>query len=124
MAYGSGAAGYIAAANRETLVIAQFEDAALLSQLDAMLCVPGLDAMMIGPRDLSLAMGYPEGSSHPEVQAVIGQVIDACQRHGVAAGITAANAKDAAHEETRGARMLLATVQGLLLAAAKDYLSA
>lgn len=124
MAYGSGAADYIAAANRETMVIAQFEDAALLPHLDDMLAVPGLDAMMIGPRDLSLAMGHPVGPSHPEVQAVIGHVIDTCRRHGIAAGITAANAKDAALEEARGARMLLATVQGLLLAAAKDYLRA
>lgn len=122
MAYGSGAADYIAAANRETMVIAQFEDAALLPHLDDMLAVPGLDAMMIGPRDLSLAMGHMQGPAHPEVQAVIEHVIAACGRHGVAAGITAATRADASREQSRGARMLLVTVQGLLIAAAADYL--
>ena len=122
MAYCKGAADYIAAANRETMVIAQFEDAALLPHLDDMLAVPGLDAMMIGPRDLSLAMGHPDGPSHPDVQDVIEQVIAASRRHGIAAGITAPTREDAAREESRGARMLLVTVQGLLMAAASDYL--
>ena len=122
MAYGSGGPAYIEAANRETLVIAQFEDAALLPQLDAMLAVPGLDALMIGPRDLSLAMGHPEGPAHPEVQAVVERVIAACRARGIAPGITAASRDDAEREQLRGARMLLATVQGLLLAGARDYL--
>ena len=121
MAYGGDAAAYIGMANRETLVIAQFEDAALLPRLDAMLAVPGLDAMMIGPRDLSLAMGHPEGPSHPEVQRVIDEVIAACRRHGIAAGITAATREDARREQARGVRMVLATVQGLFLSAARAY---
>lgn len=122
MAYGSGAPVYIEAANRETLVIAQFEDAALLPGLGAMLAVPGLDAMMIGPRDLSLAMGHAEGPSHPEVQAVITEVIRACARHGIAAGITAASHAECARERERGARMLLVTSQSLLLAGARAWL--
>lgn len=121
MAYGSDIRAYIEAANGETLVIAQFEDVALLPQLDAMLAVKGLDAMMIGPRDLSLAMGHAEGPSHPEVQRVIDEVISACRRHGIAAGITAASREDAAREQARGARMLLATVQGLVLAGAREH---
>lgn len=124
MAYGGDIRAYIDTANRETLVIAQFEDAALLPRLDAMLAVPGLDAMMIGPRDLSLAMGHPEGPSHPEVQCVIDEVIVACRRRGIAAGITAGSREDAVREEGRGARMLLATVQGLFLSAARAYTSA
>jgi len=122
MAYGSGAPAYIEAANRETLVIAQFEDASLLPGLDAMLAVPGLDAMMIGPRDLSLAMGHPEGPAHPAVQAVIGEVIAACQQRGVAAGITAASHAECAREQQRGVRMLLVTSQALLLAGARAWL--
>ena len=122
MAYGAGAPAYLEAANRETLVIAQFEDAALLPHLDAMLAVPGLDAMMIGPRDLSLAMGHPEGPAHPAVQAVMTEVISRCTAAGIAAGITAGSHADARSEESLGARMLLVTLQGLVLAAARSYL--
>ena len=124
MAYGRDASAYLDTANRETLVIAQFEDAALLPHLDAMLAVPGLDGMMIGPRDLSLVMGHPEGPAHPAVQAVIAEVIGRCTAAGIAAGITAASHADACAEESRGARMVLVTVQALLLSGARSYLGA
>lgn len=123
MAYGADASSYLEAANRETLVIAQFEDAALLPGLDAMLAVPGLDAMVIGPRDLSLAMGHAEGPSHPAVQALIATVLGRCADAGIAGGITAATHADCLREEHRGARLLMVTAPSLLLAGARAFLS-
>lgn len=124
MAYGNTAPAYIEFANAHTLVIPQFEDAALLPALPAMLAVPGVDALMIGPRDLSLTMGYPDGPHHPAVQAVIDQVIAAGQQAGVPVGLTAASRADLTHQVQRGARLILAASQTLFLAGASAFLPA
>jgi 4-hydroxy-2-oxoheptanedioate aldolase len=121
-AYSGDAAGYLAFANRETLVIPQFEDPGLLPRLPAMLGVAGVDALMVGPRDLSLVMGFADGPAHPEVQAVIEAVVAACARAGVAAGITAATREQAAREVARGMRVILAGLQPLLLAGGRAFL--
>ncbi|MFM7273994.1 MAG: aldolase/citrate lyase family protein [Gammaproteobacteria bacterium] len=88
-----------------------------------MLAVPGLDAMVIGPRDLSLAMGHAEGPSHPAVQALIDTVLRRCTGAGIAGGITAATHADCLREERRGARLLMVTLPSLLLAGAGSFLA-
>jgi 2-keto-3-deoxy-L-rhamnonate aldolase RhmA len=72
---GTSAPEYIKFANDNTLVIIQFEDEKLLPQFPAMCAVDGVDACIIGPRDLSLNMGFPDGPNHHEVQTVIDQAI-------------------------------------------------
>ena len=67
-------------------------------------------------------MGHPKGPAHPAVQAVITEVISRCNAAGIAAGITAGSHADAQAEASRGARMLLVTVQGLLLTGARSWL--
>lgn len=123
MAYGAEAPDYIAFANEQTLVIPQFEDPTLLESFDEVFTVPGVDAVMIGPRDLSLAMGFPDGPNHPEVQMMIDQVIAGCQRHGLAAGITAGSYTQSQRQVVRGARMILAPAQPLILSAARGFLT-
>lgn len=123
MAYSDEAPDFIAFSNAQTLVIPQFEDPALLEKFDEVFTVPGVDAVMIGPRDLSLMMGFPDGPNHPEVQAMIAQVISACQRNGLAAGITAGTHAQAQQQVARGAHMILVPAQTLILSAARDFLT-
>lgn len=113
---------YVAAANAETMVIIQFEDPALLERLPALATVPGVDAVMIGPRDLSLAMGYADGPDHPEVQATIERAIAACRRAGVVVGTTAATRAAAQAEVARGVGMVLAAAPTLFLGAGREFL--
>ena len=122
MAYSSKAPEYIEAANRETMVIIQFEDEALLDTLPDLCAVPGVDACLIGPRDLSLAMGFSDGPNHPEVQAVIDKAIAAITGAGITAGITAGTREAAAAQVARGAKMILAAAQPLILSASKAFL--
>src|SRR6266498_3680111 len=89
IAVGNEAADYINFSNEQTMVIPQFEDAALIDRFEQMISQPGVDAVVIGPRDLSLNMGFPDGAEHPEVQQMIDRVIAICKKRGVAAGITA-----------------------------------
>jgi 2-keto-3-deoxy-L-rhamnonate aldolase RhmA len=81
-----------------------------------------VDAVVIGPRDLSLNMGYPDGPNHPEVQEIIDRVIAICKKTGVAAGITAGSRADSAQLVARGATMILAGAQLVIAAGSKEFL--
>jgi 2-keto-3-deoxy-L-rhamnonate aldolase RhmA len=54
-------------ANDTMGVIAQLETPAALDALDAIAAVPGVDALFIGPADLSATMGLPGQPMHPQV---------------------------------------------------------
>jgi len=119
---GSTAPEFINFSNEQTMVIMQFEDDKLLDRFPAMCAVPGLDACVIGPRDLSLNMGFPDGANHPEVQAMIDRAIAVTKTANITAGITSATRADAARQVARGAKMILASAQGLILSASKEFL--
>lgn len=122
MAARGQAPAYIAQANAETLVIIQFEEPSLIDSLPALAAVPHVDAVMIGPRDLSLAMGYAEGPDHPAVQAMIDRAIAGCRAAGVVVGITAATRSAAQAEIDRGCRLLLAGLPTVVLAGARAFM--
>jgi 4-hydroxy-2-oxoheptanedioate aldolase len=122
IAIGEPAADYIHFSNEQTMVIPQFEDAALLDRFEEMIAQPGVDAVVIGPRDLSLNMGFPDGPGHPEVQEMIDRVITICKKTGVAAGITAGSRVDSARQVARGATMILAIAQFVITIGSKDFL--
>jgi 4-hydroxy-2-oxoheptanedioate aldolase len=122
MANSSEVPEYIEFSNQETMVIIQFEDDKLLDEFPTLCAVKGLDACVIGPRDLSLNMGFPDGPNHPEVQSVIDKAIEIMKEAGVVAGITAGTRADAEAQVKRGARMILAGAQSLVLAGSKSFL--
>ena len=122
MASTTGAPEYINFANEQTMVIIQFEDDKLLDKFPAMCAVQGVDACIIGPRDLSLNMGFPDGPNHPEVQTVIDQAITIMKNAHIAAGITAGTRADAAKQIARGANMILAASQTLIISGSKEFL--
>jgi 4-hydroxy-2-oxoheptanedioate aldolase len=117
-------ADYVAWANANLLVIPQFEDVALLNRLPEMLAVPGVDMCVIGPRDLSMSMGYTDGPDHDNVQAVIDKAIGIIRDAGVAAGITAGSADAARHQLSRGATVILNSLPGLIKPSSTAFLSA
>lgn len=58
---------YVEQANRELFVVVQVETAQLISELDEVLKLEGLDSLVFGPQDLSGSMGFPGQPTHPEV---------------------------------------------------------
>ncbi len=82
-------AAYGARANEEVVPIAMIETRAALDGLDAILQVPGLGAVFVGPADLSQALGGPPGAdfeSGPVAEALV-HVAARCAAHGVPAGL-------------------------------------
>ncbi|RDZ63374.1 aldolase [Haloferax sp. Atlit-12N] len=77
---------YVAGEDRETLVGVTIETAESLSDLDAILDVPELGFVFIGPFDLSVALGHPGEIDHPEVQEAVERVRSAAVDAGVPVG--------------------------------------
>jgi 4-hydroxy-2-oxoheptanedioate aldolase len=80
---------YHAKADDTILTFAMIETAEGVRNLDAILTTPGLDAVYVGPSDLSISLGGKPGidSSDPKVLAAIDEIVAACKRHGVHAGL-------------------------------------
>jgi 4-hydroxy-2-oxoheptanedioate aldolase len=59
------------------------EDVRGVENIDAILSVPGIDMVLEGAIDLSQSLGFPGQAQHPQVQAAIGRVADACRERKV-----------------------------------------
>jgi 2-keto-3-deoxy-L-rhamnonate aldolase RhmA len=75
--------------NRENLVILQIERKEAVENIDDLLSVPGVDAILIGPKDLALSLGRPEDFQDAITQAAMERVLRACREHGIVAGLHA-----------------------------------
>jgi 4-hydroxy-2-oxoheptanedioate aldolase len=60
-----GGADYVANANDEIVVMAMIETKEGIANLDAICATPGLDAVYIGPADLSFALGWRRAAIIP-----------------------------------------------------------
>ncbi|UCH27680.1 MAG: hypothetical protein JSV66_08595 [Trueperaceae bacterium] len=80
---------YGAKANDTVLAIAMIETAEAMENLDAIMSVPGLDAVYVGPADLSQGLGGAPGADFEEgpVVGALEQILAAARRNGIAAGI-------------------------------------
>jgi 2-dehydro-3-deoxyglucarate aldolase len=66
---------YFKTANQNIGVIVQMETPQAIEQLEAIAAVDGIDALFIGPADLSAAMGHIGQLTHPEVMAVMARAV-------------------------------------------------
>lgn len=83
------AADYWTTANDQLAVIPMIETAQAVRNIDDILAVPGIDAIYVGPADLSLSLGLPPGNNddREEFTQALLTIAAACHRAGVAAGI-------------------------------------
>ncbi len=69
------------------LFVAMIESAKGVEQADAIFAVDGLDAILIGPYDLSASLGCTGCFDHPDFVAAVAQVRRCCERHRIPTGI-------------------------------------
>lgn len=74
-------------ANDSVFTIIQLETPTAVAALEDIAAVEGVDALFLGPGDLSANMGHIGNILHPEVQAVIADVATRCRRIGIPCGI-------------------------------------
>jgi len=67
-------------------VVVQIEHIHALENLDAILKTPGIDAMIIGPYDLSGSINIPGKFEDPEFKKILMKIIDSVRKSPVALG--------------------------------------
>jgi len=73
--------------HEDNLLIINIESQPAIDNLDNLLSVEGLDAILIGPHDLSSNLGIPEQYDHPLFDEAVRHIFRKARAHGVAAGI-------------------------------------
>ena len=83
--YGT-ASDHFATANRRMAVIVQLETEAALNRLEEIAAVDGVDALFVGPADLSGSMGLTGKVTHPKVMAAMADAARRCRAAGKPVG--------------------------------------
>ena len=78
---------YVQTINNRSIVVIQIEHIDALKNLDEILQVPGIDAIIIGPYDLSGSLGVPGKFDHPKFKNAIQLIINQVKKSSVALGI-------------------------------------
>jgi 2-dehydro-3-deoxyglucarate aldolase/4-hydroxy-2-oxoheptanedioate aldolase len=87
--YGMAFRDTIDTANDELVIVLQAEHVDTVQDIAPIVRVPGVDAVLIGPFDLSGSLGVPGEVNHPRVREAIDTVRHHCQLAGVPLGIFA-----------------------------------
>ncbi len=122
-----GGADYAQHANNTIVAFAMIETAQALDNLDDILSVEGLDAIYIGPSDLSLSLGCRPvfDDVDPKAAQAMDHILARAQAHGVMAGVHNGRADVARARVAKGFRFVtLGSDARLLAAGSQDLLSA
>ena len=105
-------------ANDELIVMPMIETAQALENLDEILDVAGVDAIYVGPADLSLALGCKPRLDQTDAPVVEAQkkIVETCRRHGKPAGIHTASSEYAQKMIDDGYRFVTLTSDARMLA--------
>jgi len=102
-----GAEAEMEASNRETMAILQMESRECVEAIGEITALPGVDATMVGPFDLSISLGIPGQFESPVFWDAFDRMVEACNKNGVAPGVHMGNTKLLKKAQEHGARFLV-----------------
>ncbi len=105
-------------ADETIAVIPMIETVEAISNLDAILTVAGIDAIYVGPADLSISLGLQPSGNPDEgpLDQALATIVDGCRRHGMVPGIHASGALAPKRRE-QGFRMITVSSDALAMKA-------
>ena len=114
-----GGADYPTHANDTIVTFAMIETAKALDNLDDILSVEGLDAIYIGPSDLSLALGCTPtfDDLDPQAAQAVEYILARAKAHGIVAGIHNGTAESALKRIAKGFQFVTVSSDARLMAA-------
>lgn len=122
--YGNQFQEYLEHANEWIAVILQAERVEAVDNIEAIANVPGVDAIFVGPYDLSVSLGKPGEVTDPTVQQAIDTIKTACLEAGIGLGIFGMDAAAVNPYIERGFHLIAVGTDMVLLAqAAREALS-
>ena len=121
--YGRNFAAYMESANDNIAVIVQAEHIDAVNNIDEIVEVDGIDAVFIGPYDLSASMGLMGQVDHPEIVEAIDRVGRACQQRDITLGYFGTTAESVQDYVSKGYHLICAgTDAGFVTAGAEETL--
>jgi len=121
--YGLDFASYVESANERVAVIIQAEHVEAVDNIDEIAQVDGIDAVFIGPYDLSASMNKMGEIDHPEVVSAIDKVTRVCRQHDIALGYFGVTAESVQPYIDQGYRLICAGVDaGFVTQGSQDIL--
>ena len=112
---GERSIGRLSGGAEQPLVIVMVETATALDDLDAVLGLPGLDGVYVGPGDLSLSLGLDGADRRGELRDVLSSIIARAVAAGVPVGVHAYNGEEAAGYAAEGATLVTVAVDTVSL---------
>ena len=110
---------YLKAADADMGVIVQLETPQALASLESIAAVDGVDAIFVGPADLSASMGHVGQFTHPEVMRAMGDAARRCRALGKPVGSVGSTPEVVSQYRAMGFDYLaIASDMGLLMAGA------
>lgn len=99
----------------DTLFIPMIESLAGVENLEKICSIPGVNAVFVGPNDLTVNMGIPNEYDHPQLIAVLQRIIDTANRYHVAAGCWFGDEAQALRTMRQGGRLVVFSNDSSLL---------
>lgn len=115
--YGQGFDEYFQAADSQLLLVTQIETEKAVEEAEEIAAVDRVDVLFVGPLDLSVSMGAPRQFDREEFRSALRRVVDACRKHGKAAGILAGSPEQARLHIDDGFTFVACGSDGTLLSA-------
>ena len=81
--YGFDFKPYIETWNESSIFIIQVESITAVENIEELVNVRGLDAVMVGPYDISGSLGVPGETNHPKVREAAKHVVEVCAKAGI-----------------------------------------
>ncbi|MFN0170735.1 MAG: HpcH/HpaI aldolase family protein [Bryobacteraceae bacterium] len=78
---------YLNQRNQDRFLVINIESVPAMRALDEILAVPGIDAVQIGPHDLSCSLGVPEQYHHPKVREALSEICRKTRARGIGYGV-------------------------------------
>jgi 4-hydroxy-2-oxoheptanedioate aldolase len=115
--------GYLEGASRTVSLTVQIESTTAVENVEAIAGTDGVDAIFVGPSDLSASMGLLGQQEHPDVVAALEHCIEVGARLGVPVGVNAFVPETAERYLAAGVSFILVGADVALLARASEGLA-
>ena len=98
---------YLEGRNKNSICIIGIESEAAVNNLAAMLEVPGIDGIFVGPNDMSISLGIPDQYDEKIYQDTVKRVIDMSEAKGIATLVHQQTPDLSEYWISQGARFIL-----------------
>ncbi|MCC6445782.1 MAG: hypothetical protein IT210_20300 [Armatimonadetes bacterium] len=98
---------YLRQRNANSIAVIGIESVPAIENLEAILDVPGIDAIFVGPNDLSITLGVPDRYDHPDFEAALSRILRTCQARNVPVAVHLMDNDRAARWMEAGVRFVL-----------------